>query len=155
MDIKSILQSLSDHKVRFLVIGAWALPAHGYVRATEDIDIFIQPTKANAARTVAALKSVGYDVLADVALDTVLKKKVLLRQYLQQTDVHPFVKGASFQRAWKSRQQTEIDGVRVFVPSLEVLIAMKRAAGRGKDAEDLRALKAIKQKMQERKKKEG
>ncbi|TAK59713.1 MAG: hypothetical protein EPO24_07430 [Bacteroidetes bacterium] len=54
MTIKKLLHSLQEHNVRFLVIGAWALPAHGYVRNTGDIDFFIEPTKRNAKRTKEA-----------------------------------------------------------------------------------------------------
>jgi|WetSurMetagenome_2_1015567.scaffolds.fasta_scaffold01230_3 predicted nucleotidyltransferase len=60
MDTEHLLQSLNAHKVRYTVIGATALPVHGYARATLDIDIFIDPP--NARRTLAALADVAYDV---------------------------------------------------------------------------------------------
>lgn len=138
MDIKKLLRSLLDHKVRFLVIGAWALPAYGHQRMTSDIDISIKPTTLNAKRTINALKAVGYCVVADLPLSHFLKKKILLRQYLLATDIHPFVTGISFESAWKNSVAVEIKGTKVFVPSLDDLIRMKRAAGCRKDKEDLR-----------------
>jgi hypothetical protein len=61
MDTESLLLSLNAHKVRYVVIGATAFPVHGYVRSTLDIDIFIDPTPANAQRTLAALVDVSYN----------------------------------------------------------------------------------------------
>ena len=60
MDVEDLLKSLKEHKVRFVVIGATAFPVHGYSRATLDIDLFIEPSEANARRTHEALKSFGY-----------------------------------------------------------------------------------------------
>ena len=48
MDTESLLKSLKEHKVQFVIIGATAFPVHGYSRATLDIDIFIRPEKLNA-----------------------------------------------------------------------------------------------------------
>jgi len=77
VDIQKLRQSLLDHKVQFLVIGAWALPAHGYVRMTQDVDIFIEPTEENAKRTITALRSMGYNVIDSIDVQTMLKKKSL------------------------------------------------------------------------------
>ena len=49
MDTESLLKSLKEHKVQFVIIGATAFPVHGYSRATLDIDIFIKPETANLA----------------------------------------------------------------------------------------------------------
>ena len=43
-DYKDMLNALSDEKVRFLLVGAYALAAHGYPRATMDIDIWVMPS---------------------------------------------------------------------------------------------------------------
>jgi predicted nucleotidyltransferase len=150
MDIKTLLQSLLDHKVQFLVIGAWALPAHGYQRMTGDVDIFIKPTRENAERTIQALREIGYKVVKDVPATVFLKKKILLRQYILQTDIHPFVAGATYETVWRNRLRTTIKGLNVFVPSLEDLMRMKKAAGRPRDKEDLRVLRKIQEKKKNR-----
>jgi predicted nucleotidyltransferase len=144
MDVEDLLKSLKEHKVRFVVIGATAFPVHGYSRATLDIDLFIEPTQANARRTHEALKSFGYDV-SDITLDDLLTKKVLIRQYLVETDIHPFVKGVSFGRVWTNRVKAKLGGVFVWFASLDDLIRMKQAAGRPKDAEDLKFLRRLRQ----------
>lgn len=151
MDISKLLKSLNDQRVKFVVIGASAFPSHGYVRMTGDIDILIEPTRINAERTIQALANVGYDV-ADLSPDQVLTKKILFRQYILAADVHPSVVGARFQTVWKNRVPETIEGVPVFVASLEDLIKMKRAANRAKDQEDLKALLAIKKLRKQKKK---
>ena len=143
MDIRRLLRSLLDHKVRFLVIGAWAMPAYGYQRMTRDLDIFFEPTRANARRLQRALAKVGYVGIEDIPIEEMLSKKILMRQYLFETDTHPMVKGAEFKMAWKARVKTDIRGVSVHVPSLEDLISMKMAAGRRKDKGDLEVLRRI------------
>jgi hypothetical protein len=142
MDIKTPPQSLLDHKVQFLVIGAWAFPAYGYERPTQVADIFFEPTEENAKNLRDALKNIGYDGIEYISIQKILNKKILLRQFLLQTDTHPFVKGVEFEEAWKDRAETEIKGLKVFVPSLDSLLKMKRAANRPRDIEDIRQLEA-------------
>ena len=57
-DYKDMLLALSDEKVRFLLVGAYALAAHGYPRATMDIDIWVLPSPQNAEAVLRALKAV-------------------------------------------------------------------------------------------------
>jgi hypothetical protein len=124
------------------VIGATAFPVHGYARATLDVDIFIRPTPENARRTHAALTAFGYD-LASVSEEELLTKKVLIRQYLVEADIHPFVRGVSFDEVWKRRVEDHIGGTPAAFASLDDLIQMKAAAGRPKDMEDLRILRKL------------
>ena len=71
------------------------------------------------------------------------KKKVLIRQYITEVDIHPFVKGVSFEQVWKNRVRAKIDKVTANFASLDDLVRMKKAAGRPKDKEDLRILKKL------------
>ncbi len=139
MDIEGLLKSLNDHSVRYIIIGATAFPVHGYVRATLDVDIFIEPAEENAQRTWAALRGFGYDV-TDLTIEDMLTKKILIRQYWVETDIHPFVAGVTFDQVWANRVEGVIGETRTWFASLDDLIAMKQAAGRPKDLEDLRAL---------------
>jgi len=137
------LKSLKGHKVQFVIIGATAFPVHGYSRATLDIDIFIRPEILNAEKTLSALKDFGYDV-SDIAVDELLTKKILIRQYLVETDIHPYVKGVSFDTVWGNKVKAKFGETFVWFASLDDLIKMKRAAGRPKDREDLKYLLKLK-----------
>ena len=143
MDTEKLLQLLKEHKVKFVIIGATAFPVHGYSRATLDIDIFIKPDAINAARTKDALKEFGYDVI-DITAQDLLTKKLLIRQYIVETDIHPFVKGITFEQVWKNKIKTRFQDTMVWFASLDDLIAMKEAANRPKDKEDLKYLRRLK-----------
>ena len=75
-----------------------------------------------------------------------MAKKVLIRQYLVETDIHPFVAGITFDQVWKNRVPGTYRKEEVYYAALEDLITMKAAAGRPKDLEDLKVLKLLKQK---------
>lgn len=144
MDTEDLLKSLKGHKVRFVIIGATAFPVHGYSRATLDIDIFIKPERSNAEKTLSALNDFGYDV-SDVTVGELLSKKILIRQYLIETDIHPYVKGVSFEEIWKNKVKAKFGETFAWFASLDDLIKMKKAAGRPKDIEDLKYLLKLKE----------
>ena len=143
MDTEKLLKSLKEHKVDFVVIGATAFPVHGYARATLDIDLFISPDRLNAHRTLRALAAFGYD-MTDVTVEDLLTKKLLIRQYEVETDIHPFVKGVTFAGIWKDKVRAKFGKTFAYFASLNGLIKMKKAAGRPKDMEDLKYLLKIK-----------
>jgi len=58
-DYSDLLRELSVHKVNYVIVGAYAMAAHGTVRATGDIDIFVEPTPANADAVIASLAAFG------------------------------------------------------------------------------------------------
>lgn len=74
MKIEDLIKLLNERSAEYIIIGAQALAAHGYVRATEDLDILINPTKDNVARVRAALEAFGYDT-TDASLDDLMKMK--------------------------------------------------------------------------------
>lgn len=147
MDISRLLASLNEHRVRYVVIGATAFPLYGYARTTLDVDIFIEPVLANARRTIAALQEFGYDT-AELTARELLARKTLFRQYRLDTDIHPFAAGAEFEQVWENSIMGTIAGVSVHIVSLDDMIRMKTAAGRAKDRLDLKALRALRARMQ-------
>ncbi len=149
MDAEQLLKLLKENHVKFVIIGATAFPVHGYSRATLDIDIFIKPEKTNAQRTLKALKEFGYDV-TDLTIDELLTKKVLIRQYLIETDIHPIVTGATFEKVWKNKVKAKFGKTFVWFASLDDLITMKKAASRTKDVEDLKYLLKLKKRTKKR-----
>ena len=145
MDIENLLRLLKEHKVKFVIIGATAFPVYGYARATVDVDLFIEPSEKNTRKCLAALKNFGYDT-SELTIEELLKKKILIRQYLLEVDIHPFVKGARFEDIWKHKVKAKIGKATAYFASLDDLIKMKKAAGRPKDKEDLKMLLKLKRK---------
>ena len=139
MDTESLLKLLNDNNVDYVIIGATAFPIHGYSRSTLDVDIFIRPTRSNAVQVRKALKDFGYD-MTDVSLEEILTRKILIRQYVIETDIHPFVKGITFDEVAKHKVKGKIGKITSNFASLDDLIKMKEAAARPKDIDDLKYL---------------
>jgi predicted nucleotidyltransferase len=115
------------------------------LRATADLDLFVDDEAANIERLTEALTSFGYDI-TDANPEDFRRYKILLRQYDLPLDIHPFVEGAaSCSECWDRRVVADVGGVEASFASLDDLIAMKRAADRPKDREDLRQLERLRQ----------
>ena len=143
MDTEELLKLLKENKVLFLIIGASAFPVYGYARATLDIDLFVKPDLKNIKNVMNALKEFSYDI-TDLSPEDFLKNKILIRQYTLEVDIHPFVKGITFERTWKNRISAKFGEIRVNFPCLDDMIKMKKASGRNIDLEDLKYLREIK-----------
>ena len=61
-DFKEFLRLLRARGVECLLIGGWAVGYHGYPRSTDDLDVWIAVSNANADRVVRAFKEFGFDV---------------------------------------------------------------------------------------------
>jgi predicted nucleotidyltransferase len=145
MDTEELLRLLKENKVDFIIIGASAFPVYGYARATLDIDIFVRPELDNIHKVIVALNEFGYDLM-NLSAQDLLENKVLIRQYMVEADIHPFVKGVTFGDLWKNKIKANFGGIEVYFPSLEDMIKMKKAAGRARDLEDLKILIKIREK---------
>lgn len=144
-DYKDMLQALADEKVRFLLVGAYALAAHGYLRATVDIDIWVMPSPRNADAVLRALRRFGaalHDLTAaDLQVDgTVFQIGVAPRRI----DIITTASGLHFEETFERSLTVDIEGIEVHVPSLDDLIRNKRTAGRTKDLADAEALETLK-----------
>jgi predicted nucleotidyltransferase len=140
-DFKEFLQSLTDHGVKYLLIGGYAVGFHGYPRATNDIDVWIRMSNENADRMVAALTDFGF---ADPILsaDLFLQEHNIIRMGRPplRVEIATTVSGVDFDDCFKARVIAAMDGILVPVISREHLLANKRAAGRLKDLADVQAL---------------
>jgi len=141
--IENLLRSLNESEVRYVIIGATAFAAHGWVRATADVDLYIDKDPRNVRRLRTALVEFGYDV-TDASEEDFRQYKILLRQYDLPLDIHPFVEGIdSFAEVWDRRIVASLGDVEAPFASLEDIIRMKKAANRPKDVEDLKQLERL------------
>ena len=62
-DFKEFIGSLNDNRVRYLVVGGYAVALHGYPRYTKNIDIWVDMTMANASNILKALDQFGFGSL--------------------------------------------------------------------------------------------
>jgi predicted nucleotidyltransferase len=143
-DYRDILQALADEKVRFLLVGAYALAAHGYPRATMDIDIWVRPSPENAEAVLRALRRFGAELQnlskEDLQTDgTIFQIGVAPRRI----DIITAASGLHFEETFARALSVDIEGIEVHVPCLQDLIRNKRASGRTKDLADAEALEDI------------
>lgn len=142
-DFSDLIAAFSAHDVDFLIVGAHALAAHGHVRATKDLDVWVRPHPENAERVIAALRSFGAP-LHDLTADDLSTPGVVFQVGVApvRIDVLTAIDGLTFERAWGGRVRSEFGGQTVFVLSREHLIANKRASGRLQDLADVERLLA-------------
>ena len=132
---------LISHRVRFLLIGAHALAVHGRPRATEDIDVWVEPTADNAERLIAALEAFGFSGARGRASEfSVPGRMATLGRHPFAIDVLTSIAGVDFEEAWTRRVETPLGSGIVAVLSLYDLVQNKRATGRTKDLLDVALL---------------
>lgn len=141
-DYKEMLQILLEEEVRFIVVGAYALGAHGFPRATGDIDIWIEPTADNAKKVVRSLTRFGAPLL-DIGEKDFREEGVIFEIGVvpRRIDILTAVDGVEFQSAYAGRMIIQIGELNVPVLSLQDLIKNKESTGREKDALDAKMLK--------------
>ena len=138
--LQGVFSSLSSHDVRYVVIGGIAAVLHGVPRATFDLDILIDATPENANRLLAALRDAGFGTADLVDAETLLANEITVFSDRVRIDVQTSTPGLMFKDAWKNRETMSFGGQSFFVVSRNDLIAAKRASGRPRDLEDVRAL---------------
>ena len=137
-DYRDLLSEFNAHRVDFLVVGAFALAAHGCIRATGDIDIWVRPSAENAARVLEALASFGAP-LHDLTSTDLSWPGLIFQIGIApvRIDILTGIDGVEFADAWSSRVETKIGEQAIGVLSVEHMIRNKRAAGRAQDLADL------------------
>ena len=136
-DFQEFLRSFAVHDVRFLVVGGYALAAHGHPRYTKDLDVWVWAEPTNAQRIVRALDEFGFSGLGlteeDFSSPDVI---VQLGREPQRIDIMTFASGLSFPDAYSNRMVVRIGDVDVPFLSVADLRTNKRATGRLRDAAD-------------------
>ena len=127
-DFKDMLSALSEEGVEFLVVGAYALAAHGIPRATGDLDVWVRSSESNAERCFSALRRFG----APLGEGTVFQIGVAPNRI----DLLTSIDAVAFDETWTSRITVRIEGLDVPVIGREHLLRNKRATGRPRDLAD-------------------
>ena len=143
-DYKDMLRSLADEGAEFLLIGAYAMALHGYVRSTGDLDLWVQPSAQNSAAVLKALERFGAP-LHDLTLEDLQKGDTVFQIGVAplRIDIVTGVTGLEFPDASARSVGASIDGIPVRVLSITDLVRNKRATGRAKDLLDAQALEAL------------
>lgn len=146
-DFSDLLSTFNAHAVECLVVGAHALAAHGHVRATNDLAVWVRPDLDNAARVLQALRAFGAPLHGLTQAD--LTEPGLILQIgvpPLRIDILTAIDAVEFSAAWRARMLTKFADQPVAVLSREHLTQNKRATGRTQDLADLESLESTRAK---------
>jgi hypothetical protein len=140
---KELLLAFNEHNVEYLIVGAHALAAHGHVRATKDLDLWVRPVQSNARKVLQALSYFGAP-LGDLTADDLSRKKTIFQIGLPplRIDIITSIDGVEFTEAWPERVRTSFGDVPAFVISRHHLIANKKTTARLQDLADVEQLES-------------
>jgi len=140
-DFKEFVELFIAHDVQFLIVGGYALAAHGLPRATGDLDAWVWANEDNAKRIIEALDEFGFGEVGVTISDFERADSVVQLGFPPyRIDILTSVDGVSFEAAWANRVIVDIDQMKVPFIGRADLIANKTAAGRPQDIADVQRL---------------
>jgi predicted nucleotidyltransferase len=140
-DLKEFLGLLNGHKVRYLIVGGYAVGIHGYPRYTGDLDVFVDANPQNADRIVGAFREFGFDLPQLNAESFIQPNRIVeVGREPVKLQVMTSISGVTFEDCYNRRIDIEIDGLTVPFIGYDDLIRNKRATGRDKDQVDAQQL---------------
>jgi hypothetical protein len=144
-DFKELLSVLNEHRVKYLVVGAYAVSIHAQPRATKDLDILIKADAKNARKVFTALAQFGAPLEGLTAADFAERGPFFrMGREPVSVDILTEIPGVDFDAAWQRRVRDLIDptsGLKASFISVDDLIAAKLAAGRPQDIADVDAIR--------------
>ena len=140
-DFREFLKLLRSSSVEYLLVGGYAVGIHGYVRSTNDLDIWVKVSPENAARIDRALREFGF-ATPSLSPDLFLTPNNVVRIGVPpiRLEILTSISGVEFDACYSEREMVDIDDLPVPVISLARLRENKQAAGRAKDLADLENL---------------
>lgn len=139
-DFKEFIELLNNNNVRYIVIGGYAVVYHGYVRSTNDIDIWIDIHGDNTQKLIKALSEFGFSSLDLKDTDFLPNHIIQLGYPPNRIDLITTPAGIDFDECYASREQVIFDNLTVNIIDLENLIKAKKASNRTRDLADIEEL---------------
>ena len=136
-DFKEFLELLNVNKVKYLVVGGYAVAFHGHPRYTKDIDVWIELSPNNANNIMNALKEFGFGSLGLKPDDFLESDQIIQLGYPpNRIDILTTLKNLKFEDCYKTKVEVEIQGLHIDFIDIENLKKNKRATGRPQDLAD-------------------
>lgn len=143
-DYKEFFALLNATNCKYVIVGAHALAYHGVPRYTNDIDIFVEPTPANAGIVLDVLKQFGFGSLPiDLADLSAPNKVVQLGVKPRRIDLLTSIAGVDFEEAYSTRKLASVSGLQLPFLDKPLLIQNKLSAGRPQDLADVTRLRGL------------
>jgi len=134
-DLKTLLRSLNAHGIDYLLIGGYALAAHGYQRATTDIDLVFPATAAAGQQVKEALMILPDQAAKDLEPQWFEEGENIRVADAFVVDIMLNANGQTYDTLRQYRETVDLDGIPVLTVSLEGLLLTKQTL-RDKDAAD-------------------
>ncbi len=145
--MREFVELLNLHKVRYIIVGGFAVNLYGYVRLTQDIDILIDPTKNNAIKMMKVIKDFGFGGAG------IPQKAFECTGHVVHMGVEPnridlltSVSGVTNKDLFRRLIKIQYEGISIPVISFQDLIKCKKSSDRAKDKADVGELEKIKKK---------
>ena len=143
-DFREFIELLNEHKVKYLIIGGYAVNFHGYPRYTKDIDFWLWMNEPNIKKLIKAIEEFGFGGLNLEAKDFMAPENIIQLGYEPyRIDLLVEVEGIDFEECYERRTEAELDGTKVKFLSLMDLITVKKTAGRLQDLADAEQLEKL------------
>jgi len=145
-DFDEFLKLLNHHKVRYVIVGGYALSAHLLPRATKDLDILIEASENNAKKIVEALREFGFS-LSNLETKELMSPEVIIQlgRPPVRIDVLTSITGVKWDEVWKNRKKWFFGKSQIptYFIGKNQLIKNKMATGREQDLLDVKKLKRL------------
>lgn len=146
-DFIALLKLFDKHKVKYCVVGAFAVAFHAIPRYTKDLDLLVEPDLDNGRRIINALKDFGFGSLKLSERDFAKPGSTIQLGYEPiRIDLITSIEGCDFQQVWKGKVRGTFGPLTVNYIGHADLLLNKQTANREKDQADLRLLKRAQRK---------
>jgi hypothetical protein len=138
---REFIELCLSKRVEFVIVGGYALAAHGAPRFTEDIDLLIAVSPENATRLFEALDAFGFGNIGITREDFLEEKSVVqLGRPPNRIDILTAIEGVTWGEVWDTKTPLDIDGLQCWAIGFEEIVRNKRASGRPQDLADVARL---------------
>ncbi len=141
-DFEDLLRHLDRCGARYLIVGGLAFIYHAKPRYTKDMDLWIDPAADNVERANQALTAFGSPYLLDPANSAEILQLGLPPNRI---DLLRETGGLAFDEAWQRRIEGRYGEARAWWIDLDSLIAIKSRIEDPRHQEDVRVLKAVRE----------
>jgi len=144
LDFSEFLKLCNEEKIKYLVVGGYAVAFHGVVRPTKDLDVWIALDPSNLDRVIVALEKFGF-AQGSINHGMFLGKESIFRMGFPPNRLELFTRiiGVGFDECYARRQIVNHDGIDISVISLNDLIVAKTATARAQDLADVAKLQKV------------
>jgi len=144
-DYEELLKLFNRNKVRYCIVGAYALAFYARPRYTKDIDLLVKPDIENGKRIIKALNEFGFKSLRLSTRDFSKSGKVIQLGYEPlRVDILTSLKGCTFNEVWKNKIIGKYGRQKVYFIGMKELLKNKKASKRKQDKVDLEILTHLK-----------